>query len=83
MVQIDSVLTAMLIYTVQCLVWGGNILGVKCDEVVDFPKSGHIWQQHPCAAAIGLPNLNCCNYIIVTKRTIIKWPRRKEQGQEK
>ena len=46
MVQIDSVLTAMLIYTVQCLVWGGNILGVKCDEVVDFPKSGHIFSAH-------------------------------------
>jgi len=41
MVQTDSVLTAMLICAMQCLVWGGNIVGVKCDKVVDFPKSGH------------------------------------------
>ena len=42
MVQTDSVLTAMSICAVQCLVWVGNIQGIKCDKVVDFPKSGHI-----------------------------------------
>ena len=39
MVQNNSVPTAMLICAVQCLIWGGNILGVKCDKVVNFPKS--------------------------------------------
>jgi len=28
--------------TVQRIILAINILGIKCDKVVDFPKSGHI-----------------------------------------
>ena len=42
MAKTESVFTTMLICAVQCLVLAGNIQGVKCDKVVDFPKSGHI-----------------------------------------
>ena len=42
MVQSDSAHKVRLICIVQCLIWAGNIQGVKCDKVVDFPKSGHI-----------------------------------------
>jgi len=31
----------MLICTVQSFISDINILGVECDKVVDFPKSGH------------------------------------------
>jgi len=36
----------MLICAVQCFISAVNILGEKCDKVVDFPKSGHIQQMH-------------------------------------
>ena len=41
MVQTYTELTVMLICTAQYFNSAVNILGVKCDKVVDFPKSGH------------------------------------------
>ena len=46
MVQVNTELTVMLICTVQYLNSAVNIQGVKCDKVVDFPKSGHIYMLH-------------------------------------
>ena len=42
MVQSNTELTVMLICTVQHFISAVNILSVKCDKVVDFPKSSHI-----------------------------------------
>jgi len=40
-----SVLTIMLTSTVQCIILAVNIWVVKCDKVVDFPKSIHIFSN--------------------------------------
>ena len=34
----------MLVSAVESRVSDVNIWGVKCDKVVDFPKSSHIWR---------------------------------------
>ena len=36
----------MLISAVESCVSDINIWGVKCDKVVDFPKSGHIFNAY-------------------------------------
>jgi len=37
-------LTIRLTWSVQCIILPINIWGVKCDKVVDFPKSGHNYE---------------------------------------
>jgi len=44
-----SVLTIRLTSTAQYIILAINIWGVKCDKVVDFPKSGHIYQHNSAA----------------------------------
>jgi len=39
MVQTKTEPTVMLIYAMQCFI---SATGVKCDKMVDFPKSDHI-----------------------------------------
>ena len=41
MLQINTELTVRVICGVQWFTSAVNIWGIDCDEVVDFPKSGH------------------------------------------
>ena len=43
MIQTNTELNLMLICAVQYFISPINISGVKCDKVVDFLKSGHIF----------------------------------------
>ena len=43
MAQSNSELTVLFIWAVEWFISAINIWGVKCDKVVDFPKSGHMY----------------------------------------
>jgi len=43
MVQTNTKLTAMSIFTMHYFISAVNILGVKCDKVVDFLKSDNMY----------------------------------------